>query len=182
MSLKLYGAAKWFEQVGKAQIELMDAWLDPTIVGRAGDQNVLRGENRNAGIYRDFYDLTFIVNSPEPLDSILRGFHAGTIFLVVDKFQARFARRKRKPFILTQKRICQKLKQEISSNKFGLPAPVFHSPSECSSQPLFCFFRTTAHGLGGFCENGLGLVSSAGSLHHGICSPCVSSAYLTSVL
>jgi len=34
--------AKMLEQVGKVQIELMDAWLDPTIVDRAGDQNVPR--------------------------------------------------------------------------------------------------------------------------------------------
>ena len=81
MSLKLYGAAKWLEQVGRAQIELMDAWLDPTIVERAGDRNVPRGEHRICGIFRDFYDLNFIVNSPEPLNAILRGFHAGTTYV-----------------------------------------------------------------------------------------------------
>ena len=96
LSLKLYGMAKFLEQVGKVQIELMDAWLDPTIVDRAGDQNVPRGENRNAGIYRDFYDLTFIVNSPEPLDSILRGFHAGTTYVEEKRFLPTFAEFRRR--------------------------------------------------------------------------------------
>jgi hypothetical protein len=81
LSLKLYGMSKLLEQVGRAQIELMDAWLDPTIVDREGDRTVPRGESRNAGIFRDFYDLTFIVHSPEPLTSILKGFHAGTTYV-----------------------------------------------------------------------------------------------------
>jgi hypothetical protein len=76
-SLKLYGMAKFLEQVGTAQIELMQGWLNPTVVDRAEDREVPRG-GRVAGIYRDFYDLTFIVASPEPLDSILKAFHAGT--------------------------------------------------------------------------------------------------------
>lgn len=78
LSLKIYGLAKMLEQVAMAQIALMDAWLNPAIVDKTGEADVPRGEQRNAGIYRDFYDLTFIVNSPEPLASILRGFHAGT--------------------------------------------------------------------------------------------------------
>jgi hypothetical protein len=90
-SLKLYGTAKFLEQVGTAQIELMEAWLDPTVVDRAGDREVPRGEHRNAGIYRDFYDLTFIVASPEPLDSILKGFHAGTTYVEERRFLPTFA-------------------------------------------------------------------------------------------
>jgi hypothetical protein len=90
-SLKLYGMAKFLEQVGTAQIELMDAWLDPSIVNRAGDREVPRGEHRNAGIYRDFYDLPYIVVSPEPLDSILKGFHAGTTYVEERRFLPSFA-------------------------------------------------------------------------------------------
>jgi hypothetical protein len=90
-SLKLYGMAKFLEQVGTAQIELMDAWLDPSIVNRAGDREVPRGEHRNAGIYRDFYDLPYIVVSPEPLDSILKGFHAGTTYVKERPFLPSFA-------------------------------------------------------------------------------------------
>ncbi len=81
LSLKLYGMAKFLEQVGRAQINLMDAWLDPATVNRAEDRNIPRGESRNAGIYRDFHGLTFIVLSPEPLASILRGFHTGATYV-----------------------------------------------------------------------------------------------------
>ena len=81
LSLKLYGMSKFLEQVGRAQIELMDVWIAPAGVTRPEDRNVPRGESRNAGIYRDFYDLTSIVLSPEPLASILRGFHAGTTYV-----------------------------------------------------------------------------------------------------
>ena len=78
-SLQLYGFAKMLEQVGKAQVELMEAWLDPTRASASGDdESMPRGEHRNAGIYRDFWDFTFIVTSPEPLNSIIRGFHSGT--------------------------------------------------------------------------------------------------------
>jgi hypothetical protein len=91
LSLKLYGMAKWLEQVGRSQIELMDAWLDPAVVGRVDDHNIPRGEHRNAGIYRDFYDLTFIVNSPEPLASILKGFHAGTTYVPERRFLPSFS-------------------------------------------------------------------------------------------
>lgn len=91
LSLKLYGMAKMLEQVGRAQIELMDAWIDPAIVNCAEDRNIPRGESRNAGIFRDFYDLTFIVLSPEPLASILRGFHAGTTYVEERKYLPSFA-------------------------------------------------------------------------------------------
>lgn len=91
LSLKLYGMSKFLEQVGRAQIELMDAWLDPAIVDRSEDRTVPRGESRNAGIFRDFYDLTFIVLSPEPLASILRGFHAGTTYVEERQFLPSFA-------------------------------------------------------------------------------------------
>jgi len=90
LSLKLYGMAKMLEQVGRAQIELMDAWLDPSIVDRAGDANIPRGEHRYVGIYRDFYDLGFIINSPEPLASVLRGFHAGTTYIQQERFLPSF--------------------------------------------------------------------------------------------
>lgn len=91
LSLKLYGMAKMLEQVGCAQIELMDAWLDPAIVDRAEDRTVPRGESRNAGIFRDFHDLTFIVLSPEPLTSILRGFHAGSTYVEERQYLPSFA-------------------------------------------------------------------------------------------
>jgi hypothetical protein len=91
LSLQLYGLAKFLEQVGRAQIELMDVWLDPAIVGRTEGQHVPRGEHRNAGIYRDFYDLKFIVLSPEPLASILRGFHAGTTSVEERRYFPTFA-------------------------------------------------------------------------------------------
>jgi hypothetical protein len=91
LSLKLYGMSKFLEQAGRAQIELMDAWLDPTIVGQPENRNVPRGESRNAGIFRDFHDLTFIVLSPEPLASILRGFHAGTAYVEERQFLPSFA-------------------------------------------------------------------------------------------
>jgi len=91
MSLKLYGMAKMLEQVGKAQIKLMDAWLDPTIVERPENHNVPRGESRDAGLYRDFYDQTFIILSPEPITSILKGFHAGTTHVEERRFLPSFA-------------------------------------------------------------------------------------------
>jgi len=91
LSLKLYGMAKMLEQVGRAQIELMDAWLDPAIVDRSEDQTVPRGESRNAGIFRDFHDLTFIVLSPEPLASILRGFHTGATYVEERRYLPSFA-------------------------------------------------------------------------------------------
>ena len=91
LSFRLFGMAKWLEQVGRAQIELMDLWLHPSILDRAAGDDVPRGEHRNAGIYRDFYDLTFIVNSPEPLASILRGFHTGTTYVPQDRFMPSFA-------------------------------------------------------------------------------------------
>lgn len=90
LSLKLYGMAKLLQQVGTAQIELMDAWLDPTIVDRADDVNIPRGEHRHAGIYRDFYDLGFIIASPEPLTSILKGFHNGTTYVQQERFLPSF--------------------------------------------------------------------------------------------
>ena len=90
LSLKLYGTAKFLEQVGRAQIELMDAWLNPSIVDRRGDANIPRGEDRNAGIFRDFHDLGFIVNSPEPLNSVLQGFHAGTARIDHDRILPSF--------------------------------------------------------------------------------------------
>jgi len=91
LSLKLYGMAKMLEQVGRAQIELMDAWLDPAIVDRPEDRTVPRGESRNAGIFRDFHDLTFIVLSPEPLASILRGFHTGATYVEERRYLPSFA-------------------------------------------------------------------------------------------
>ena len=90
-SLQLYGLAKFLQQVGTAQIELMDAWLDPAIVDRADDANIPRGEHRNAGIYRDFHDLGFIINSPEPLASVLKGFHAGTTHVEQERYLPSFA-------------------------------------------------------------------------------------------
>lgn len=82
LSLKLYGAARFLEQVGRAQIKLMDSWLDPAVAREApSDRESPRGVERNAGIYRDFWNLNFIVNSPEPLQAILKGFHAGTTFV-----------------------------------------------------------------------------------------------------
>ena len=90
-SLQLYGLAKFLQQVGKAQISLMDAWLDPAIVDRGDEANIPRGEHRNAGIYRDFYDLGFIINSPEPLASILKGFHGGTTYFQQERFLPSFA-------------------------------------------------------------------------------------------
>ena len=60
----------------------MGAWLDPQIVHRLDRGDCPRSEHRNAGIFRDFHDLTFIVNSPEPMHSILKGFHAGTTYVV----------------------------------------------------------------------------------------------------
>jgi hypothetical protein len=91
LSLKLYGMAKFLGQVGGAQIELMDAWLDPAIVGRSESRDTPRGESRNAGLFRDFYDLTFIVHSPEPLASILKGFHAGTTYVEERRYLPSFA-------------------------------------------------------------------------------------------
>jgi hypothetical protein len=81
ISVKLYGIAQLLQQVGKAQIELMDAWLDPGILDRAEDHDLLRSERRNAGIYRDFYGLNYIVHYPAPLALTLRGFHAGTTYV-----------------------------------------------------------------------------------------------------
>lgn len=91
LSLKLYGMAKMLEQVGRAQIELMDAWLDPAIVSQPENRNLPRGESRNAGIFRDFHDLTFIVLSPEPLASILRGFHTGATYVEERRYLPSFA-------------------------------------------------------------------------------------------
>jgi len=90
LSLHLYGMAKFLQQVGAAQVELMDAWLDPAIVNRANDADIPRGEHRNAGIYRDFYDLGFVINSPEPLASLLKGFHAGTTYVQQERFLPSF--------------------------------------------------------------------------------------------
>jgi hypothetical protein len=90
-SLQLYGMAKFLQQVGTAQIELMDAWLDPAIVNRGEDPEISRGEHRNAGIYRDFHDLGFIINSPEPLTSVLTGFHAGTTYVEQEQYLPSFA-------------------------------------------------------------------------------------------
>lgn len=91
LSLKLYGMAKFLESVSRSQIKLMDAWLDPSIIHRLDQENVPRGEHRAAGIYRDFYDLTFIVHSPEPLASILKGFHAGTTYVEERRYLPSFA-------------------------------------------------------------------------------------------
>jgi hypothetical protein len=78
VSLWLYGFAKLLESVGRAQIELMDYWLDPTAATQLEEEAVPRGLHRNAGIYRDFYELGFVINFPQPLEAILKGFHAGT--------------------------------------------------------------------------------------------------------
>jgi len=91
LSLKLYGVAKMLQQVGIAQIELMEGWLDPAITNRADDANIPRSEHRNAGIYRDFYDLGFVICSPEPLASILKGFHRGTSHIQQERFLPSFA-------------------------------------------------------------------------------------------
>ena len=32
LSMKLYGTAKFLEQVGRAQIQLMDTWMNPAII------------------------------------------------------------------------------------------------------------------------------------------------------
>jgi hypothetical protein len=94
-SLHLYGTAKLLQEVGTAEIELMDAWLDPAIVDRDDDANISRGEHRNAGIYRDFFDLGFIIASPEPLASILKGFHGDTTYVQQERFLPSFSKFRR---------------------------------------------------------------------------------------
>ena len=90
-SLHLYGMAKMLQQVGAAQIELMNAWLDSSVIKCADDAEIPRSEHRNAGIYRDFYDLGFVINSPEPLNSILKEFHDGTTYFQQERFAPSFA-------------------------------------------------------------------------------------------
>jgi hypothetical protein len=89
--LFLYGTAKLLQKVGEAQIALMDQWLDESIIHRGADRQIPRGENRDAGVFRDFYDYNFLIYSPEPLGSLLRGFHTGVTYVNVQRFRPSFA-------------------------------------------------------------------------------------------
>ena len=89
-SLKLYGMAKFLEQVGRAQIELMEAWMDRNIIRQPDDARMPRSTERNSGIYRDFYGFSFIVHTPEPFLSILKGFHEGTTYVEERRYMPSF--------------------------------------------------------------------------------------------
>jgi hypothetical protein len=76
LSLSLFGLAKYLEGVARAQVSLMDGWLDP--VHFADSLDTHRTYHRRAGTFRDFHDLAFIVSAPHPLIDILQGFHWGS--------------------------------------------------------------------------------------------------------
>ena len=77
-SLRLYGLAKFLQEVGTAQVMLMRGWLDPSNHHVQSDG---RFQQRQLRLFRDFWRLPFIAVTPEPLASILRGFHAGTTYI-----------------------------------------------------------------------------------------------------
>ena len=77
-SLRLYGLAKFLQEVGTAQVDLMRRWLDPSSQPVQSDE---RFQRRQLGLFRDFWKLPYIAVTPEPLTSILRGYHAGTTYV-----------------------------------------------------------------------------------------------------
>jgi len=80
ISLSLFGLAKYLEGVARAQVALMDTWLDP--VAFADSPSTHRTYERRAGTFRDFHDLSFIVHAPHPLIDILHGFHQGSTYVI----------------------------------------------------------------------------------------------------
>ena len=77
-SLRLYGLAKFLQEVGTAQVDLMHRWLNPS---HQPAHSTERFQRRQLGLFRDFWNLAFIAVTPEPLTSILRGYHAGTTYV-----------------------------------------------------------------------------------------------------
>jgi hypothetical protein len=79
LSLRLYAFAQLLRRVAEAQVSLMTVWLDPKRVEDVRD----RTYRRHLATYRDFWRLPFVVHSPEPLRSVLSGFHRGQTRVLV---------------------------------------------------------------------------------------------------
>jgi hypothetical protein len=65
--------------VAEAQLSLMTAWLDPHWTEDLRD----RTYRRHLATYRDFWRLPFVIRLPEPLRSVLSGFHSGKTRVVL---------------------------------------------------------------------------------------------------
>jgi hypothetical protein len=76
-SLSVCGFVNLLRQVAEAQISLMDWWLSKDF---APDYDMERTRHRNVGIHRDFWRLNWVGSSPDVLNKLVAGFHAGTSF------------------------------------------------------------------------------------------------------
>jgi hypothetical protein len=86
LSIRLYGLAKLLQKIGEAQVRLMGWWLNPQWTEDEGD----RRYRRYVATYRDFWELPFVICSPEPLLDVLANFHSGETYARLLKLSQRF--------------------------------------------------------------------------------------------
>jgi hypothetical protein len=86
ISIRLYGLAKLLQKVGEAQVRLMSWWLNPEWEDDEDD----RRYRRCAATYRDFWNLPFVIRSPQPLLDVLVGFHSGETYVGLLKLSLKF--------------------------------------------------------------------------------------------